>query len=184
MTNRKLQALRNLAERPGTPAEGVLAREILERFDGDRNSGNAELERPLWIAWDDYMRGSVSMDEFLESIRSRVMWERSQPLPTEWTCACGETVMVPSKCSGSRHEAIHREIPSKFPKGLRVYYNCWAYSINSPATVSGYSREWNWIRLKFDDLKTVRGVPIYKKGWRITREPVEREQAERLRHTV
>lgn len=33
MTARRLKALRNLAERPGTPAEGELAKEILQRHE-------------------------------------------------------------------------------------------------------------------------------------------------------
>jgi hypothetical protein len=36
MNRRKLEALRALAERPGTAAEGALAREILDRAESKR----------------------------------------------------------------------------------------------------------------------------------------------------
>src|ERR1035438_7778096 len=36
MNSRRIEALRNLAERPGTEAEGRLARELLERAEGKR----------------------------------------------------------------------------------------------------------------------------------------------------
>lgn len=42
MTDRKRQALRNLAERPGTPAEGEVARAMLAKLEAKR-SGLAEL---------------------------------------------------------------------------------------------------------------------------------------------
>ena len=38
MNSRRIEALRNLAERPGTEAEGRLARELLERAEGKRTT--------------------------------------------------------------------------------------------------------------------------------------------------
>lgn len=40
MTRRKLEALRALAERPGTPAEGAVAREMLKRAEAQPCEAN------------------------------------------------------------------------------------------------------------------------------------------------
>jgi len=45
MTNRKLQALRNLAERPGTEAEGKVAREKLKQAE---EQASKEVPRQPW----------------------------------------------------------------------------------------------------------------------------------------
>lgn len=149
---RKLEALRNLAERPGTEAEGRLAREILARLE------------------------SSSSEESLGEILGRF------GLPTHWKCACGSNVGVGEKCNNQfMHSFIQQNIRDRFKKGDRVYYNRWAYEINDPAVVTGYVKPakeigdhpWAWIRLKFDLLKNSRAVPIYSnRGWNLSHEPL------------
>lgn len=55
MTARKLQALRNLAERPGTPAEGELAREILARLEAKQSPPEDPLELLDAVIRDDFL---------------------------------------------------------------------------------------------------------------------------------
>lgn len=54
MNNRKLQALRNLAERPGTESEGKLAREILDRLERKLPEDDSEATR--WFWFEKYLR--------------------------------------------------------------------------------------------------------------------------------
>lgn len=68
MTPRKLQALRNLAERPGTPAEGNLARELLDRHEA-KLDGLKDYEILA-----QYLRDGDT-DSFLERMR------REYPIP-------------------------------------------------------------------------------------------------------
>lgn len=188
MSNRKLDALRALAERPGTDAEGKLAREILERLEAKRDARHAdkpEDERPRWVAFEDYLHGDLTTDEFLEAMRRRVKWEREQPLPTEWVCACRSRVPIGAKCESTfAHLAIQQTIREKFKPGERVYYNKWAYDANCPGFVKAYVRlkepngdhPWAWISVKFDHLKNARQIPIYSaKGWHLSHAPVDRE---------
>lgn len=186
-TRRKLEALRNLAERPGTEAEGKLAREILDRLESRRFPDKADWERPHWMAFEDYLRGDISTDDFIESMRRRVQWENAQPLPSTWVCACGNVILIGTKCENAMgHLVIQQGIRERFTKGDRVFYNRWAYPANCPATVAGYVRlrdsnndhPWAWITLKFEHLKNNRQVPIYSAvGWHLSKEPVGVDQA-------
>lgn len=168
MSRRKIEALRNLAERPGTEAEGQLAREMLAKIEAKR--GN-ELEGNAWFYFERYLR-TQSMDDLQMAVELR-------------QCDCGERIGMGSKCGrGAVHEAIQSDIRKRFPKGARVYYNYWAYSENCPATVAGYCTKpelWGWIRLKFEHLKGVRAVPIYQQRWHLSTEPVDRKTIRRDR---
>ena len=139
MTTRRLAALSNLAERPGTHAEGNVAREKLKRAE-----------------------------------RSTVTWPITKSRGITSTCDCGGPILYGLGCVRSDlHYALNGEMRRRFPRGTRVYYNKWAYSRNCPAFVTGYSEKWNWIRLKFDHLKTSRAVPIYVAGrWHLSTTPV------------
>lgn len=64
MRPRRLQALRNLAERPGTPAEGELARELLARHEA-RLAGLKDYE----------ILAQYCRDGDLESFRERMRRE-------------------------------------------------------------------------------------------------------------
>ncbi len=184
MNIRKLQALRNLAERPGTEAEGALARELLAKAEGRRRDAYPPDEADAWIALEDYISGSIRTEEYLERL------DKHYSRPTTWVCACGAEVFVRQKClNGAGHAVIQETIRSRFKKGDRVFYNYWAYGLNSPATVVGYvkptrengSHPWAWIRLKFDHLKNSRQAPIWsEKGCHLSFEPLSPEAATRL----
>ena len=149
---RRLRALKNLAERPGTVAEGEVARRMYER-EKAKHPGGTEYN------FSDFMR-SGWMDE-----------------PT--ICNCGSTYTAFTKCENhARHEQIRAEIKERFPRGTRVYYNKWAYDANCTATVTGYPddpRLWNWIKVKFDHLKSgYRTIPIHSEnGWHLSTAPIE-----------
>lgn len=174
MNQRKLEALRNLAERPGTEAEGALARELLARFEArqDVDPGTP------WSIFREHLRGKSSVAEFVDELARHM--QRGMGV-TDWTCACGAKLALSEKCSNIvGHLAIQTEIRTRFKKGDRVFYNYWAYPKDCPATVAGYvklgpdgghAHPWGWIRLKFDHLKSARAVPIYKEGWCLSHTP-------------
>jgi hypothetical protein len=178
---RKIEALRRLAERPGTEHEGNVAREMLAKLEGQQSKPEApppsaeELYRM-------FQSGIIDRDAVFDGIRRRNEWDRDNP-PTHWKCACGSTIAVGDKCGmGWYHQQIQSEIRTKFAKGDRVFYNYHAYEPNCPGTVAGYCKmapengsfPWAWIRIKFDHLKSVRAVPIYFEGQcRLTHEPLK-----------
>lgn len=161
--SRKIAALRALAERPGTDAEGILAREMLVRLESKQNpveALDAQFERFL-------QTGNI------EDLGSAV---------GKSICDCGFIRAVSTTCDNiTTHAAIAEEIRQRFPRGARVFYNRWAYAENDPAFVAGYSKEWNWIRLRFDSRKTPLAVPIYRRGkWHLSTEPLERSAIREL----
>lgn len=190
MTNRKLEALRNLADRPGTEAEGRLAREILAKVEAKIGAGEDFTLAEGWEDFQDRIR-DLSAEEAWTLIEKRIREHRAQPLPTHWKCACGMTIHCGQKCHNSTgHNRIQEQIRELFKKGDRVYYNRWAYSTNDPATVQGYVKPkpenhdhpWAWIRLKFDRLKSPRHVPIYSTaGWHLSHQPLSEAEARKLR---
>lgn len=161
MNHRKIQALRNLAERPGTEAEGRVAREMLKRLEAKNGPPISDLEAEAWVwqQFGDFLR-TGSLDDLARATGYH-------------TCDCGSLYPPFTKCSADDvHAEINAAIRKHFTKGRRVYYNAWAYPKNCPATVVGYSKDWNWVRLKFDHLKNVRSVPAYRKGlWYVSLEP-------------
>jgi hypothetical protein len=165
----KIAALRALAERPGTDAEGQVARAMLEKLNAKRTSIDDDQMAPLR----GYLSDDIDLDEFLRSTRQG---------PVMWTCACGAKIIVGQKCGRRwRHLEIQTEIRAKFKKGDRVYYNRWAYPPNCPAIVAAYvdigkpengTFPWAWISLRFDHLNGARQVPIFsEKGWHLSHSP-------------
>lgn len=187
---RKLDALRNLAERPGTEAEGKLAREILERLEWNRHADKPPEERAHWLAFEDYMRGIITMDEFLESMRRSVVQESAESPPYSWQCPCGNSVQAGSECRDfMAHENIQAEIRRRFKKGDVVFYNRWAYPLNCPGIVSAYVKPrpengtfpWAWLSIRFGHLKNSRQVPVFSaKGWHLSLEPLGDEMARHM----
>lgn len=157
MNRRRIEALRALAERPGTVAEGELAREMLARAE------KSQPKRSRTEAFSAYLK-SHSIEDLEESCGPNL-------------CACGALRPFFESCMDSfRHQAIAGEIRKRFPKGTRVYYNYWDYSRNDPGVVTEYPCTWNWLRIKFDRLKAARSVPIYSpKGWHLSVAPVDQE---------
>ena len=161
-STRKLAALRALAERPGTKAEGEVAREMLQRLEAKQTPAEQ-----VYAQFGDFLR-SGSMDDLRRAVGEEL-------------CGCGNRYPAFAECPLTQHhEAVASEIRERFPRGTLVYYNCWAYSKNCTGIVSGYPREWNWLRIKFDHLKTVRSVPVYCNGlWHLSSAPVDDETLRR-----
>jgi hypothetical protein len=161
--SRRIEALRALAERPGTEAEGRVAREMLKRAEAKH------AQRDPMEAFRDYLH-TGSMDDLGDAIGRSV-------------CDCGTSRPAFTNCQNTaEHERIAAEIRQRFPRGTRVFYNQWAYGANYPGRVTGYSREWNWARVKFDNLKNIRSVPIYSaNGWHLSAEPLDTETRRPLR---
>lgn len=160
MNDRTLDALRSLAERPGTEQEGIVAREKLAALEAKR-VGQESANRPL---------------HFYESI------------PTHFTCPCGMIVPCGSECGSKvRHDSIRKAMRVLFPKGARIYYNYWSGSVNTVGIVVDYPRptsyNWGWIRIQFEHLKSVRNVPVFSgKGWYISTMPLSPEEAYKWQH--
>jgi hypothetical protein len=90
--HRKLAALRALADRPGTEAEGRVAREMLERLESKNQTDFADKpvsERGIWAAFAAQCRGDITTDQFLDELAAWEKERRATPMPTEWKCACG-----------------------------------------------------------------------------------------------
>ena len=158
---RRLNALRNLAERPGTPSEGAVARRMYEREKAKQPKSTLDAKFGKFA---DFMR-SGSMDDLADAVGPHL-------------CDCGTPCRAFTKCGNhARHEQIRTEIKERFPRGTRVYYNKWAYDANCTATVTGYPDDptlWNWIKVKFDHLKSgYRTIPIRSEhGWHISTAPI------------
>lgn len=168
-----LEALRRLAERPGTEHEGNVAREMLRKLEA-KLADEPEDESPLIR----YLRTN-DMDGFLSAIRrTGGRWKVR--------CSCGAEHNNDETCRDViRHEAIRMDIRVKFPLDSIVYYNYHAYEMNAYAMVAGYPipklGNWGWIRLKLAGLQSVRAVPIYSPlGYHISLKPVSREEHEKL----
>lgn len=166
MSQRRIDALRALAERPGTEAEGKLAAELLAKIEAKPLA-----EESRWKLFETYLR-SRNIEDLM----------RACAAPKE--CACGEKFLGKQCPNVTRHTSIAQEIRNRFKKGDVVFYNKWAYSPNARAVVIGYSQweSWQWIRLQFDHLKHPRAVPIYSLlGRHLSHEPVTAEESARLR---
>lgn len=192
MNSRKIAALRNLAERPGTEAEGKLAKQLLDRLESDNQHPPDEAE--AWITFTEFLRSNISTEDYLERMRQWAISIRNQPLPTHWRCACGALLEVGGKCEAAmNHLLIQQAIREKFAIGDRVLYSRWAYPPNCPGRVAAYVKTqkqnndypWAWLSIKFDHLKQARQVPIYSaSGWdlaKVTTISAENPSAEKRR---
>ncbi len=186
MKQRTLDALRALADRPGTEAEGVVAREILARQTGSSASQDdiddiANLESIIWKKFRDSSADRAT-DDFIEMLR-----EYFKKRPSFTTCECGTQLSLGGLCQNFlRHDAIRMEIRARFKPDDEVFYNRWAYAVNSPGRVVGYPRpardNWNWLRIQFDHVSQPRAVPVYcAKGWNLSVEPLDEIMAQNLR---
>ncbi len=159
MSTRKIEALRRLAERPGTEAEGIVAREMLKRFEA-----KAGISSPS--------------DRLIPSLRDLL---RRYDIPDVVKCPCGEVRPIgEGPCTNVwRHLEIQTEIRAQFKKGDVVFYNYHAYPKNCPGVIAKYvplgrDSTWHWISVKFGHLKHSRQVPIIDADgkWCLTKEPV------------
>ena len=97
MKPRTLEALRALAERPGTAAEGIAAREILARLEAKHLEDKPE-DMGIWSAFEAQCSGDISANEFLERLSAWERQQRAKPFATHWSCACGLLNPVGGKC--------------------------------------------------------------------------------------
>jgi hypothetical protein len=192
---RKLEALRNLAERPGTEAEGIVAREMLAKLDRcEPPSPDPDDERGIWYAFEQHCGGKATTAEFIDALRRYEQRRRSNP-PTHWTCACGRRVAIGVKCRDTvAHDIIQADIRGRFKKDDLVFYNKWAYPLNCPGHIAAYIKQtskpdggnypWAWISIRFDHLKSARQVPVMSdKGCHLSHIPLPEDEADELAGT-
>ena len=181
--SRRMDALRRLAERPGTEHEGAVALAMLER----------ERDKVKEIKPEDclsaFLRGDIHVTDFVDMMQrhrgtpeQRYSVEQVDELPT---CPCGQRYYHGHKCLAlDRHEAIRVDIRNRFPLGSRVYCNRWAYSTNCPGTVVAHVKDpelWGWISIRFDHLKSARRVPVISnKGCHLSTRPLKPSEADRM----
>lgn len=178
----RLEALRNLAERPGTEAEGLVAREMLARLEAKLGTEGGDGVDDYLSALHSFTRGDITFQEYVS---------RASPVSRQrlCKCPCGDTFYMHEKClNAARHLAVWEEIREKFHKKDRIYYNRWAYPQNSTGIVAAHvplKREngdypWAWISIRLDG-KAARQVPILSsRGWHLSHEPVADEEYQRL----
>ena len=144
-SDRRLDALRALADRPGTEHEGRLAREILQRLEG--NTADFQEE-----AFRGFLRREVSLDDLLRALKT-------QPLTPE------EKMMVDEQERARKRYELRREINRRFKKGDRVLHNGKAGVVSDLGYDGG-------IFVKFDDAMWPRHVfPCVDGEWSVTVEP-------------
>lgn len=162
-SQRKIAALRALAERPGTEAEGEAAKAALKRLGVSANPDQ-------WDAFRSHLRTGL-MDDLSRAVGQK-------------TCPCGNKHPAFTQCPLTDfHDRIRQEMLQKFPRGTRAYYNEWAYADNEPCTVTGYSADWNRVRVKFDNRKTISSVAFYNDGrWLLTSDPLTDAEIYALPH--
>lgn len=162
MTSRKIAALRALAERPGTPQEGAVAREMLRRHEEKLQDQSPE------DAFRSFLRRGMSSVDFVD-----VLHRHYGP---KMTCACGAP-LADTCVNLAEHLRIMDEIQRRFPLGATVFYNCHGHNANSRGVVVSHSaKRWNYVRIKFEHLKWALNVPIYDAdGWHLSTVPVEDE---------
>ena len=173
MNQDTIDALRRLAERPGTLAEGEAARAALKRLEGKIKPPPGQ-RNPILDA-------AASFSAAMSKVR-----KESAPIAF---CPCGSGNLA-GKCSDrNRHLGIQKDIRGFFKKGDRIYYNYDAYPRDCPGKVASFSAIWDkicmdpgkengtfpwaWALIKFDHLKGLRRVPVWDQyGCCLSRKPV------------
>jgi len=107
-SERTIEALRQLAERPGTEAEGKVAREFLNRLTAHAPDAEASFRQ--------YLRREVSLEELLRAMKpvrltveeqAVVDWERSQAEKRRQRIA--DAVATPPLCANARSATVVAE---------------------------------------------------------------------------
>lgn len=85
MTDRKLEALRALAERPGTPAEGEVARAMLARYE--KIAGRNVPQPDPYPGMDPVQYADQMIDDLLKEFETRLKAEdlEGKRFTTRWT---------------------------------------------------------------------------------------------------
>ena len=139
-SDRRIEALRALADRPGTEHEGKLAREILERLE--------KASPDEYTIFRGYLRREVSLDELLSRMKR-------QPLTPE------EQMMVDEQERARKRHELRLEIRRKFKKNDKVVWS------GKPGTITDYGYD-GGVFVKFEDALWPRHVTACVDGeWKI-----------------
>lgn len=177
---RKLAALRNLAERPGTEAEGKVARAMLEKLTG------REYAPPRPPAPERPITGGRFNGE---------VWEFLQPDGTWSTKPAWSTRPAQPRPKAPRKKPAPPKVPEyfrdkvklamkvrqRFPIGTTVYYNAPGWASNSMGTVTGYRPAGYKVRVWFDQMGGVKEVDACSsRGWHMTVLPMNEKTAAKM----
>lgn len=151
-SERTIEALRALAERPGTEHEGIVARQMLERL----SRVTTEDDFTPFRRW---LRREITLDELVQAMN-----------PTRLT---PEEQLVVDEADKIKHRAsIRQQIHDRFRPGDRIALG------KRRGVVAGYDYGWNSICLKLNGNMWPRAYVVYdESGWLIrsdtqTREPL------------
>ncbi len=157
---RKIQALQNLAERPGTEAEGRVAREMLEKLTGKAYSPSppsTTAQRPQYYSNDYFAKRARDAAESARKAR------QSPPRKPE-----------PSYVGDRLKLAI--EVRERFPIGTKVFYNAPGYPPNASGIVMGFQRAGHCVTVAFDfDGETAQIPACSSRGWHLTKQKMDRK---------
>lgn len=164
--SRRIAALRALADRPGTPAEGEVARRKLE--EALAKEPKESYGRPGSFSFDvhavNFEFSAATMQAAFEKLvadleRGRVVHYTSGNPPAEgYRCPCASSRWrgySASACpDGVSHEAINKIARDTYPPGSRAFLNIvsdfYGHWVNEPVTVLEYGKtEWNCVILRF-----------------------------------
>lgn len=170
---RRIKALQNLADRPGTEAEGLVAKQRLKEILAKDNSASlTEADNPFHA--NGYLNFVLSMLRVNHQAQtfndplfygSTVGQGRSTQVPKDFIkCPCG------SLFSGKAHLDVHKHLRKKvqemFPIGSTVFYGHSQYSYLSPGDkiVTNYdiNNGWNSVMLTINKQCFI--VPIFEDG--------------------
>ncbi len=128
-SQRTLDALRRLADRPGTEAEGILARETLRRLSVDP-------DRPLPRSLEDILRAAETPMTPEEQAAIRIMEE--------------QRLAASARAAREAEIRIYERMVRGLKKGDRVYFNRVRYPKNDPGVVSKPADAYLNVQIKLD----------------------------------
>lgn len=164
VSSRKLQALQNLAERPGTEAEGRVARAMLEKLTGRPYSQRERAQS------DPFER----FDKLWEDLKQKCSTPPPRPRKAP---AAKKKAKLPLWYTDPLKRA--QKVRERFPIGSVIYYNARGWPINTGGEVLGYERAGFRVRVEFFS-----GVQLVHAcsdlGWHLSLNPVSPKQAAKL----
>ncbi len=167
MNQSTLDAIRRVAERPGTEHEGEVARAMLAKFKDKITPDIPDFDLRI-----------ETIDEWVRRMaRERTRWDFPDLARAALSvCPCGSNQVAGTCLATDLHQQVRQDIASNFKKGDRVFYTHQVYPKNCPATVASQSRMWSsvakknlpdngtwpwgWLCVKFDHLKSTRQIPV------------------------
>lgn len=185
--SRRIAALRALAARPGTPAEGEVAQRKLEEALAKEPVKAPRVYRrsPLEDAIRDALFQQMGVRMAREAIGRFYSVRRAEapfcePTGMPWfldrQCACGVDRAFDIKhCQNFEgHTQIEDMLSARFPLFTRIYYNGPSCVANRRGRVFMHSMQWNFLDILFDDSFTPIEVMAYsRKGWHVSIQPLD-----------